>query len=82
MLTASYHILKGGTEYQDLGAEHFARRDRGRMIQRLVRWINDLGCPIQLTPAVSLTTQDQGKSLLLVGTLFRGRKQRDTACGA
>jgi len=50
MLTAAYHMLKNGIEYKDLGAAHFARRDRGKMIQRLVRRINDLGCQVQLTP--------------------------------
>ena len=50
MLTAAYHMLKNGTQYQDLGAGHFARRDPGKMIQRLVRRINDLGCQVQLTP--------------------------------
>jgi len=50
MLTAAYHMLKNGTEYQDLGAGHFARRDRNKLIQRLVRRINDLGCQVQLTP--------------------------------
>jgi transposase len=50
MLTAAYHMLKKGVEYKDLGAEHFTRRDRSKMIQRLVRRINDLGCQVQLTP--------------------------------
>lgn len=50
MLTAAYHMLKNGLEYKDLGAEHFARRDRDKAIQRLVRRINALGCHVQLTP--------------------------------
>jgi transposase len=50
MLTAAYHMLKNGTEYQDLGVAHFARRDRSKMIQRLVRRINELGCQVQVTP--------------------------------
>jgi len=50
MLTAAYHMLKNSVEYKELGAAHFARRDRGKMIQRLVRRINDLGCQVQLTP--------------------------------
>jgi transposase len=50
MLTAAYHMLKNGVEYKDLGAGHFARRDRSKMILRLVRRINDLGCQVQLTP--------------------------------
>lgn len=50
MLTCAYHMLKHGVEYRDLGADHFARRDREKMIQRLVRRINDLGCNVQLMP--------------------------------
>jgi transposase len=50
MLTAAYHMLKNEVEYKDLGADHFTRRDRAKMIQRLVRRINDLGCQVQLTP--------------------------------
>jgi transposase len=43
-------LLKQGVEYHDLGAEHFTRRDRQKMILRLVRRINDLGCQVQLVP--------------------------------
>lgn len=50
MLTAAYHMLKNGLEYQDLGAGHFIRRDREKIILRLVRRINDLGCQVQLVP--------------------------------
>ncbi len=50
MLTAAYHMLKNGVEYQDLGAAHFTRRDREKIILRLVRRINDLGCQVQLVP--------------------------------
>lgn len=50
ILTAAYHMLKNGVEYRDLGAEHFSRRDRTKVILRLVRRLNDLGCQVQLTP--------------------------------
>src|SRR5882762_1791047 len=50
MLTAAYHMLKNGVEYQDLGASHFTRRDREKIILRLVRRINDLGYQVQLVP--------------------------------
>jgi transposase len=50
MLTAAHHMLKNGVEYRDLGAEHFKRRDRSKVIQRLVRRLSDLGCHVQLTP--------------------------------
>jgi transposase len=50
MLTAAYHMLKNGVHYQDLGACHFTRRDREKIILRLVRRINDLGCQVQVVP--------------------------------
>jgi transposase len=50
MLTAAFHMLKNGVPYQDLGANHFTRRDREKIILRLVRRINDLGCQVQLVP--------------------------------
>ncbi len=50
MLTAAYHMLKNGVAYQDLGADHFSRRDRSKVIHRLVRRLNDLGCAVQITP--------------------------------
>jgi transposase len=50
MLTAIWHMLKNGVEYHDLGADHFARRDRTKAIRRLVHRLNDLGCNVQVTP--------------------------------
>jgi transposase len=50
MLTAIWHMLKNGVEYRDLGAEHFARRDRAKAVLRLVRRLNDLGCNVAITP--------------------------------
>ena len=50
MLTAAYHMLKNGVQYQDLGAAHFTRRDREKITLRLVRRINELGCQVQLVP--------------------------------
>jgi transposase len=49
MLTAAYHMLKNGVEYKDLGADHFSRRDRGKVVSRLIRRLKDLGCDVQLT---------------------------------
>lgn len=49
MLTAAYHMLKNSVEYRDLGAQHFTRRDRSKVILRLVRRLNELGCEVQLT---------------------------------
>jgi transposase len=49
MLNAAWHMLKDHVEYKDLGADHFARRDRSKAIRRLVRRLNDLGCKVELT---------------------------------
>jgi transposase len=48
MLTAAYHMLKNGVEYKDLGADHFSRRDRSKVVSRLIRRLKDLGCDVQL----------------------------------
>jgi transposase len=51
MLTASYHMLRDGTAYQDPGADHFTRHDRARTIRRLVRQLHLLGCDVALPTA-------------------------------
>ena len=48
MLTAAYHMLKNGVEYRDLGADHFTRRDRSKVVSRLIRRLKDLGCKVQM----------------------------------
>jgi hypothetical protein len=37
MLTAAYHMLKNDVAYQDLGADHFTRRDRSKAIGMALR---------------------------------------------
>jgi transposase len=51
ILTAAYHMLKTGVQYQDLGADHFTRLDRGRATDRLVRRLAALGYKVRLEPA-------------------------------
>ena len=48
MLTAAYDMLRDGVEYRDLGADHFDRRDRDKVIARLVRRLSNLGCEVEL----------------------------------
>ena len=50
MLTAAYFMLRDGIDYQDLGPDHFDRRDRSKVIRRLVRRLRDLGCDVAITP--------------------------------
>jgi transposase len=49
MLTAAYHMLKDGTLYQDLGANHFDNRDKGKQALRLVNRLQSLGFTVQIT---------------------------------
>jgi transposase len=49
MLTATYHMLKDGTLYQDLGAKHFDNREKGKQAQRLVNRLQSLGFAVQIT---------------------------------
>jgi len=50
MLTAAYYMLRDEVDYQDLGADHFVRRDRSKVIRRLVRRLHDLGCEVTIAP--------------------------------
>lgn len=53
ILVIAYHMLKNGTEYQDLGADHFDNRDRERIQRRLVKRLEDLGVKVSIeAPAV------------------------------
>jgi transposase len=48
MLTASYYMLRDGTEYRDLGPRHFNVIDRAKTAQRLVGRLNRLGYRVDL----------------------------------
>jgi len=50
LLTAIYHMLKNGTPYADLGADHFHNRSRTTHAQRLVRQLQRLGYAVNLNP--------------------------------
>ena len=53
ILTTVYHMLRDGTSFQDLGSEHFARRDPARTARKLADRIRNLGysversCPLE-----------------------------------
>jgi hypothetical protein len=47
MLTAAYHMLRDAAEYNDLGPHHF-ERDKAKVISRLVKRLQDLGCEVEL----------------------------------
>jgi transposase len=50
MLTAAYYMLKNGTAYQDLGADHFDKRAKTVHTNRLVSRLENLGFSVTLTP--------------------------------
>lgn len=50
ILTAIYHILKDGTEYKDLGADHFNRRSKDVKAKRLVSQLASLGFDVEIKP--------------------------------
>ena len=50
MLTAVYHMLKDGTQHQDLGANHFDHRSTEIRAKRLAAQIAKLGFHVQLRP--------------------------------
>jgi transposase len=56
ILTAIYHMLKDGTMYQDLGANHFHRRDKERQKSRLIQRLADLGYAVQLVPLTAVVS--------------------------
>jgi transposase len=50
MLTTIYHMLKNGTHFEDLGADHFDRRSKDVKANRLVAQLAKLGFDAKLTP--------------------------------
>ena len=53
ILTAAYHMLRDGTLYQDLGADHFRRASPEVQANRLVRQIAKLGFSCTLASATA-----------------------------
>lgn len=51
MLTAIYHMLRNGTPYRDLGADHFDQREKHQVAQRLLKRLGDLGYSVELKAA-------------------------------
>jgi transposase len=50
LLTTIYHMLKNGTAYKDLGADHFDRRPVELKAKHLTAQLARLGYEVQLTP--------------------------------
>ena len=54
MLTAIYHMLKDGTGYQDLGADHFDHRSTEARARRLVSQLAKLGFDVEIKPLAAV----------------------------
>ena len=50
MLTAVWHMLRDGTEWQDLGAAHFDRADATKTANRLIRRLQQIGYQVTAVP--------------------------------
>ena len=53
ILTAAYHMLKDGTFYNDLGANHFDRRRPETQARRLLKRLAELGFSVELKPVAA-----------------------------
>jgi hypothetical protein len=51
ILTTAYHMLVDGTCYEDLGTDHFARRNPARTVAKLANRIRNLGFQVEIRPA-------------------------------
>jgi transposase len=51
MLTAAYHIMQRDIEYQELGADHFERRNREKNAFQLIRRLQRMGYEVKLQTA-------------------------------
>jgi hypothetical protein len=51
ILTAAYHMLRDGTCYQDLGADHFARRNPAAAAAKLANRIRSLDYHVEIRTA-------------------------------
>jgi len=51
ILTATYHMLKTGAEYHDLGPAYLDQRDKRRVTNRLVKRLRSMGYSVELTAA-------------------------------
>jgi transposase len=50
ILTAINHMLKNGTTYADLGADHFDQRAKGKHVLRLLSRLQNLGVTVHIIP--------------------------------
>jgi transposase len=51
ILVISYHMLRDGTDYVDLGGDYFDKRNEDQVQRRLVKRLENLGLKVTLEPA-------------------------------
>lgn len=51
ILVIAYHILRDGTEYQELGVDYFDKPNKEQATHRLVKRLEQLGHQVSLYPA-------------------------------
>ena len=56
MLTAVYYIVRDRVAYQDLGADHFTKRDHAKVAKRLVKRLEDLGFAVEARPTTAVVS--------------------------
>jgi hypothetical protein len=86
LLTAAYHMLKSGTLYQDLGANHFNHHDKDKQALHLIHRLKNLGFKVQITPSAAKSRfcfflvsngsrSDDGRVRVSLGTYGEVRNQ-------
>jgi superfamily II DNA/RNA helicase len=51
IITDVYYMLRDGVEFHDLGDQHFVRRDKERLTNRLLQRLRDLGVEVEVKAA-------------------------------
>lgn len=51
LLVISYHLLRDGTEYQELGGDYFEQRSKDAIVRRSVSRLEQLGYTVTVEPA-------------------------------
>ena len=56
ILTAVWHMLTNNLDYQDLGPDHFTRRNPDRVLRRITQQANTLGYTVRFDPIPPVAT--------------------------
>jgi len=53
ILVIAYHLLRDGTSYEELGSDHFDKRNQEQLERRLIKRLEGLGHRVTLEPALA-----------------------------